>query len=42
MLLLTKAVFAIMIGFLFSVVLGLVLVTIFKKIKVGKRISSYL
>ncbi|HIT38084.1 MAG TPA: phospho-N-acetylmuramoyl-pentapeptide-transferase [Candidatus Onthousia faecipullorum] len=41
MLLLTKAVFAIMIGFLFSVVLGLVLLPLLKKLKVGQRISSY-
>ncbi len=41
MLLLTKAVFAIMIGFLFSVVLGLFLLPLLKKLKVGQRISSY-
>ena len=41
MLLLTKAVFAIMIGFLFSVVLGLVLLPLLRKLKVGQRISSY-
>ena len=41
MLLLTKAVFAIMIGFLFSVVLGLILLPMLKKLKVGQRISSY-
>ena len=41
MLLLTKAVFAIMIGFLFSVVLGLILLPLLKKLKVGQRISSY-
>jgi len=41
MLLLTKAVFAIMVGFLFSVVLGLILLPLLKKLKVGQRISSY-
>ena len=41
MLLLTKAVFAIMIGFLSSVVLGLVLLPFLKKLKIGQRISSY-
>lgn len=41
MLLLTKAVFAIMIGFLFSVVLGLILLPLLRKLKVGQRISSY-
>ena len=41
MLLLTKAVFAIMIGFLFSVVLGLILLPLLKRLKVGQRISSY-
>ena len=41
MLLLTKAVFAIMIGFLFSVVLGLVLLPLLRKLKVRQRISSY-
>ena len=41
MLLLTKAVFAIMIGFLSSVVLGLVLVPILKKMRVGQKISIF-
>ena len=41
MLLLTKAVFAIMIGFLFSVVLGLIFLPLLRKLKVGQRISSY-
>ncbi len=41
MLLLTKAVFAIMIGFLFSSVLGLILVPLLKKLKVGQRISVF-
>ena len=41
MLLLTKAVFAIMIGFLFSVCLGLFLVPLLKKLNVGQRISVF-
>ncbi len=41
MLLLTKAVVAIMIGFLFSVVLGLILLPLLRKLKIGQRISSY-
>ena len=41
MLLLTKAIFAIMIGFLLSVVLGLVLIPFLKKIKVGQKISIF-
>ena len=41
MLLLTKAVFAIMIGFLFSTVLGLILVPILRKMRVGQRISEF-
>ena len=41
MLLLTKAVFAIMIGFLFSTVLGLILVPVLKKMRVGQRISEF-
>ena len=41
MLLLTKAVFAIMIGFLSSVVLGFVLVPILKKMRVGQKISIF-
>ena len=41
MLLLTKAIFAIMIGFLCSSVLGLILVPILKKIKVEQRISVF-
>ena len=41
MLLLTKAVFAVMIGFLFSVCLGLILVPILKKLHVGQTISVY-
>lgn len=41
MLLLTKAIFAVMIGFLFSVVLGLVLLPMLRRLKVGQRISSY-
>ena len=41
MLLLTKAVFAIMIGFLSSVVLGFFLVPILKKMRVGQKISIF-
>ena len=41
MLLLTKAVFAIMIGFLSSVVLGFILVPILKKMRVGQKISIF-
>lgn len=41
MLLLTKAIFAIMIGFLLSSVLGLVLVPLLKKIKVQQKISVF-
>ena len=41
MLLLTKSVFAIMIGFLSSVLLGLVLIPLLKKLKVGQRISIF-
>lgn len=41
MLLLTKAIFAIMIGFLLSTVLGLFLVPTLKKLKVGQKISIF-
>ncbi len=41
MLLLTKAVFAIMIGFLFSSILGLFLVPVLKKMKIGQKISIF-
>ena len=41
MLLLTKAVFAIMIGFLFSTILGLVLVPMLQKMRVGQKISEF-
>ena len=41
MLLLTKAVFAIMIGFLSSAVLGLILIPILKKLHLGQRISVF-
>ena len=41
MLLLTKAVFAIMIGFLFSTVLGLILVPLLKNMRVGQKISEF-
>ena len=41
MLLLTKAVFAIMIGFLSSVVLGLILIPVLKKMHIGQKISVF-
>ena len=41
MLLLTKAVFVIMIGFLSSVILGLILVPVLKSLRIGQRISEY-
>ena len=41
MLLLTKAVFAIMIGFLLSTVLGLFLIPLLKKIHLGQKISVF-
>ena len=41
MLLLTKAIFAIMIGFLSSAVLGLILIPILKKLKMGQRVSVF-
>ena len=41
MLLLTKATFAIMLGFLSSAALGLVLVPILKKLRVGQKISIF-
>lgn len=41
MLLLTKAVFTVMIGFLSSVVLGLFMIPILKKLHIGQRISLF-
>lgn len=41
MLLLTKAIFAIMIGFLTSVILGLIIIPFLKKLHVGQRISIF-
>lgn len=41
MLILTKSIFAIMIGFLCSVVLGLILIPALKKLNVGQRISVF-
>ena len=41
MLLLTKAVFAIMIGFLFSTILGLILIPLLKRMRVGQKISEF-
>ena len=40
-LLLTKSVFAIMIGFLFAIVLGLILIPILKRRKIGQSISLF-
>ena len=41
MLLLTKAIFVIMIGFLSSAILGLIMVPLLKKMRVGQRISVF-
>lgn len=41
MLILTKSVFALMIGFLISVVLGLFLIPVLKRLNVGQRISVF-
>ena len=41
MLLLTKAIFAIMIGFLSSAVLGLILIPMLKKLRFGQKISIF-
>ena len=41
MLLLTKAIFAIMIGFLTSAVLGLFLIPALRKLKIGQKISIF-
>ncbi len=41
MLILTKSVLSLMIGFLFSVIIGLVLIPLLKKINFGQRISEY-
>lgn len=41
MLMLTKSVFALMIGFLLSVFLGLILIPLLKRFNVGQRISIY-
>ena len=41
MLLLTKAIVAIMIGFLSSALLGLILVPLLKKLRVGQKISIF-
>ena len=41
MLLLTKAVFVVMIGFLTSAILGLMLVPILRKLKIGQTISIF-
>ena len=41
MLILTKSIFALMIGFLIAVVLGLILVPLLKRLNVGQRISVF-
>ena len=41
MLLLTKAIFAIMVGFLSSTVLGLILIPLLKKMRAGQKISIF-
>ena len=41
MLLLTKAIFAIMIGFLSSAILGLFLIPVLKKLRIGQKISIF-
>ena len=41
MLILTKSIFALMIGFLTSAVLGLILIPLLKKLNVGQRISTF-
>ena len=41
MLLLTKAIFAIMIGFLSSTILGLFLIPVLKKLRIGQKISIF-
>ena len=41
MLLLTKAIVAIMLGFLSSALLGLFLVPLFKKLRIGQKISIF-
>ena len=42
MLILAKAVLAMMIGFVTSVIFGLILIPFLKKIKVRQKVSSYL
>lgn len=42
MLILAKSVLALMIGFLLTTILGLILIPVLKKLKVGQRISVYL
>ena len=41
MLLLTKAIFAIMVGFLSSTILGLILIPLLKKMRAGQKISIF-
>ena len=40
-LLLTKSIFAIMIGFLTSAVLGLIMIPLLKRLNIGQRVSSF-
>jgi len=40
-LLLTKSIFAIMIGFLTSALLGIVLIPLLKKLNIGQRVSVF-
>jgi len=41
MLILTKSLFALMIGFIIAVILGLILIPVLRKMKIGQRISIY-
>ena len=41
MLLLTKAIFAIMIGFFSSTLLGLIMLPILRKLRIGQKISIF-
>ena len=41
MLVLTKSLFALMIGFIISTIFGIILIPILKKIKAGQRINVY-
>ena len=41
MLVLTKSLFALMIGFIISTIFGIILIPILKKVKAGQRINVY-